>query len=65
METQFTWIPFNKELAQRLLPFRHNIQPLLDFIYSLKDYKGKSVTSYIKDNNGKKVPNIDPFSVVA
>lgn len=65
METQFTWIPFNKELAQRLLPFRHNIQPLLDFIYSLKDYKGKSVTSYIKDNNGKKVPNIDPFSVMA
>lgn len=65
METQFSWIPFNKELAQRLLPFRHNIQPLLDFIYSLKDYKGKSVTSYIKDNNGKKVPNIDPFSVMA
>lgn len=65
METQFTWIPFFKEFAQKLLPYRNNIQPLLDFIYTLKDNKGKPVTSYIKDSKGGKVPNIDPFSVVA
>ena len=65
MNTRFTWIPFTKEMAKKLLPYRHNIQPLLDFIYTLKDNKGKPVTSYIKDKNGGKVPNIDPFSVVA
>ena len=65
METQFTWIAFYKEFAQRLLPFRHNIQPLLEFIYTLQDHKGKPLTTYIHDSEGKKVPNIDPFSVIA
>ena len=65
METQFTWIAFYKELAQKLLPYRHNIQPLLDFIYSLKDKNGKSQTSYIHDSKGNRVPTIDPFSVIA
>ena len=65
MDTQFTWIPFIKEFAQKLLPYRNNTQPLIDFIYTLKDNKGKPVTSYIKDHNGGRVPNIDPFSVVA
>lgn len=65
MDTQFTWIPFFQEFAKKLLPYRNNIQPLLDFIYTLKDNKGTSVTSYIKDHEGKRVPNIDPFSVVA
>ena len=65
MVTKFTWIPFVKEFAQKLLPYRNNIQPLIDFIYTLKDNKGKPVTSYIKDGNGHKVQNIDPFSVVA
>ena len=62
---EFTWIAFYKELAQNLLPFRHNIKPLLDFIYTLRDAKGKLLTSYIKDSKGNRVPNIDPFSVVA
>lgn len=65
MDTQFSWIPFNQELAKKLLPYRNNIQPLLDFIYTLKDRKGKPVTSYIKDHEGKKVKNIDPFSIMA
>ena len=65
METKFSWIPFIREFAKKLLPYRHNIQPLIDFIYALKDNKGKPVTSYIKDSNGGRVPNIDPFSVVA
>ena len=64
-QNEFTWVAFYKELAQKLLPFRHNIQPLLDFIYSLKDSKGISQTSYIHDSEGNKVPTIDPFSVVA
>ena len=65
METQFTWIPFIQEFAKKLLPYRHNVQPLIDFIYTLKDNKGTPVTSYIKTSNDDKVPNIDPFSVVA
>lgn len=65
METQFTWIAFYKEFAQRLLPYRNNIQPLLGFIYTLKDNNGKSLTAYIHDREGNKVSNIDPFSVVA
>lgn len=65
METQFTWIAFYKEFAQRLLPYRNNIQPLLEFIYTLKDNNGKSLTAYIHDREGNKVSNIDPFSIVA
>lgn len=65
METQFTWIAFYKELALKLLPYRHNIQPLLDFIYSLKDKNGKPQTAYIHDSKGNRVPTIDPFSVMA
>ena len=65
METQFTWIAFYHELAQRILPYRNNVQPLIDFIYSLKDEKGKSLTAYIKDSKGGKVTNIDPISIVA
>jgi DNA polymerase III delta prime subunit len=65
MKTQFTWIAFYKEFARRILPYRNNIRPLLDFIYTLTDSKGKSLTSYIKDSHKNKVSNIDPFSVVA
>ena len=46
MDTQFTWIPFFQEFAKKLLPYRNNIQPLLDFIYTLKDNKG-NITAYV------------------
>lgn len=64
-ESEFTWIAFYTELAHKLLPFRNNIKPLIDFLYTLTDAKGKSLTSYIKASNGNQVPNIDPFSVMA
>jgi hypothetical protein len=31
----FTWIPFYKELAQKLLQFRNDRKPLVDFIVNL------------------------------
>lgn len=65
METQFTWIAFFKELSERIIPYRDNIQPMLDFIYSLQDENGKSLTAYIHDSQKAKVPNIDPFSIFA
>jgi len=30
----YTWIPFYKELAQKLLQFKNDRKPLVDFIYS-------------------------------
>lgn len=65
MNTHFTWIAFYKEFAQRLLSYRHNIQPMLDFIYTLQDSKGKSLTAYIHDSQKHNVTNIDPFSIFA
>ena len=38
----FTWIPFYREFAQKLLPFTSNREPLVDWIYSNLD------SSYIK-----------------
>ena len=56
----FTWIPFYKELAQKLLPYRNNRKPLIDWIYdNLQGYIG-----HLKDDSdGRRVSDIDPFSV--
>lgn len=56
----FTWIPFYKELAQKLLPYRDNRKPLIDWIYdNLQGYIG-----HLKDDSdGRRVSDIDPFSV--
>lgn len=56
----FTWIPFYKELAQKLLQFRENRAPLIDWIYNnLQGHIG-----HLKDDaDGRRVADIDPFSV--
>lgn len=56
----FTWIPFYKELAQKLLQYKDNKQPLIDWIYdNLQGYIG-----HLKDDSdGRRVSDIDPFSV--
>ena len=56
----FTWIPFYKELAQKLLKYRDNRKPLIDWIYdNLQSYIG-----HLKDDSdGRRVIDIDPFSV--
>lgn len=58
----FTWIPFFRELSQKLLLFRNNRRPLIDWIYeNLHGY-----VSHLKDApDGRRVPDIDPFSVLA
>ena len=62
----FTWIPFYKELAQKLLQFRSDRKPLVDFIYSeLSKVSGKSLVDYIHMEDGSRVKDIDPFSVYA
>jgi 5-methylcytosine-specific restriction protein B len=62
----YTWIPFYKELAQKLLQFKNDRKPLVDFIYSeLSTVGNKSLVDYIHMEDGSKVKDIDPFSVFA
>jgi hypothetical protein len=62
----YTWIPFYKELAQKLLQFKNDRKPLVDFIYSeLSKVGGRSLVDYIHMEDGSKVTDIDPFSVFA
>ena len=56
----YTWIPFYKELAQKLLQFRNDRTPLVNWIYENLD----GYVNHLKDNtHGKRVPDIDPFTV--
>ena len=58
----FTWIPFYKELSQKLLKYRNNRAPLVDWIYGNLD----SHIKHLKVGpNEKRLPDIDPFSVFA
>lgn len=58
----YTWIPFYKELAQKLFRFSRNRTPLVDWIYgNLQGY-----INHLKDApDGRRVPDIDPFTVLA
>ena len=58
----FTWIPFYTELAQKLLQFKNNRKPLIDWIYNnLEGY-----INHLKDDSqGTKVDDIDPFTTFA
>lgn len=56
----YTWIPFYKELSQKLLQFRNDRTPLVNWIYENLD----GYINHLKDNtHGKRVPDIDPFTV--
>ena len=62
MDRKFTWIPFYKEFAQKLLQFRNNRRPLVNWIYdNLQGY-----IKHFKDApDGRRVPDTDPFTVFA
>lgn len=58
----FSWIPFYKELSQKLLQFKNDRTPLVGWIYDNLD----GYINHLKDNTeGKRVPDIDPFTVYA
>lgn len=58
----FTWIPFYKELAQKLFRFSKNRTPLVNWIYDNLDGN----VGHLKDApDGRRVPDIDPFTVYA
>ena len=58
----FTWIPFYKEFSQKLLQFRENRTPLVNWIYdNLQGY-----INHFKDGtDGRRVSDTDPFTVFA
>jgi len=62
VESKFTWIPFYRELAEKLLPFRNNRQTLIDWIYANLD----GYVKHLKDDSqGSHVSDVDPFTVMA
>ena len=59
----FTWIPFYKEFAKKLLKFRNDRTSLIKWIYDNVD---GNLIKHLKDApDGRKVPDIDPFTVFA
>ena len=61
-DMKFTWIPYYKEFAEKLVKFRHNRQLLLKYIYDKRD---ELYASYLHDEGGLDdlCVDIDPFSV--
>ena len=59
---RFTWIPYYKEFAEKLLQYRHDRQPLLKIIY---DKREELYAGYLHDKGGYDdlCTDIDPFSV--
>lgn len=60
---KYTWIPFYIEFAQKLLKYRNNRTPLVNWIYDNID--GSLIKHFKDDTNGKRVPDTDPFTVMA
>ena len=59
----FTWIPFYKEFSQKLLQFRDNRTPLVNWIYGNID--GGLIKHFKDAPDGRRVPDTDPFTVMA
>lgn len=57
----FSWIPFYMEMADKLLQFKSDRKDLIEIVYSLDE----EYVNYIKDNEGGRYSDIDPFSVFA
>lgn len=58
----FTWIPYYKEFAQRLMQFQNNRKQLLDLIYKNRD---ELLAKYLHDQGGDNdlLVDIDPFTI--
>ena len=65
----FTWIPFYKEFAHKLLEYKNRRQELVETIYSALDNtqndSGTSVVNYFKKDKEERLTDTDPFSVFA
>ncbi len=60
---KYTWIPFYIEFGQKLLKYRNNRTPLVNWIYDNID---GSLIKHFKDApDGRRVSDTDPFTVMA
>ena len=62
MDEQYTWIPFYKELARKLLEYKGNRQELLDYIYGEMP---EGYRNYFHDKGGEPNTDVDPYTVFA
>lgn len=62
--SEFTWIPFYKELADKLLKYRDRQGELITILKKLKDQGLPVIRLIDEDKKGKEVPlkEIDPFT---
>lgn len=51
--SNFTWIPFYKELAQKLLAYKDRQSELIDFLEDIRNKGIPSIPLNDKDINGK------------
>ncbi len=67
MDSKFSWVPLFEELAKKLLKYKEDRTPLVDWIYNelgkITRDDGKSLVSYLHQRDGSKIVDIDPFSV--
>lgn len=69
MDSKFTWVPLYEELAQSLLRYKEDRTELVEWIYEdlgkVTRADGQSLVAYLKQKDGSKILDIDPFSVFA
>ena len=61
-EAKFTWIPFYKELAQKVLEYKDKRKDLMDIVYSLPEKYTSFLQWRPEDGSGVTNPEFDPFS---
>lgn len=62
-DMRFTWIPFYKEFAEKIMHYRNDRKSLLDIIYANDD---SLIVNYLHDNKGEGdlCKDIDPFTTL-
>lgn len=69
MDSKFTWVPLYEELAQALLRYKEDRTELVEWIYEdlgkVTRADGQSLVAYLKQKDGSRIFDIDPFSVFA
>lgn len=69
MDSNFTWTHLYEELAHALLRYKEDRTELVEWIYDdlgkVTGADGQSLVAYLKQKDGSKILDIDPFSVFA
>lgn len=61
-EAKFSWIPFYKELAQKVLEYKDKRKDLMDIVYSLPEKYTSFLQWRPEDGSGVSNTEFDPFS---